>query len=125
MINDENHPKMVLATEQLFARIKHFTGRRFANGELHDLQKIVKDHRVACKLNGVNYPELVPMILHKQGGIDLVRKDLEPAGVRAALYNLIQKYPNAEPDELAHAVRTAFPHYRPSMFEDLGVASTG
>lgn len=100
------------AAQQLFERLRGFTGRQLTSTTVHDIRVLVKDHRQQCKLRGIPFPELVPLVLTKSGVIELVRRDLEPASIQTIIVNLTVKYPTVSADEIAQAVMWAFPQYQ-------------
>lgn len=111
------NPQLVAAVRQLMARLQRYRGAPMRKSTFDDINTLVKDHRRACRLRGVDFPPLTALVLVKVGAIELVRKDLEPSGLKVALFNITRKYPAVDKDELAAAVHWAFPWYRGSQVD--------
>lgn len=115
-------PDLQRAADQLFERLKYFTGLPLTKHNLHRMQEVVVDHARGCRLRGVKFPKLVPLVVEKIGGEDVgtvewVRADLEEEGIQVTIYNLAVKYPNIRPQEIVAALARTFPHYRPGHFD--------
>jgi hypothetical protein len=83
------------------------------------VQRIVRDHRLQVhETQGLEFPEVVPLVFHSVRFIQLVRRDLEAKAIQQTIMNLMQVLP-ISPKEMAIAIGVAFPDYSKSVALDL------
>ncbi len=119
--------RMQVACNQLAARLEQFRNKALNKELIDDIQRVVKQHRAESKLrDGLDFPELTPMIVPRLGTLHLVRRDLRVRDVAVVLQNITAMYPTVTSAELAQAVRWAFPAYVKALLEPvaLGQLST-
>ena len=109
-------PRLVESKRQLALKIaRHCRGKRLDQHLVHEVTQIYEDHRVAARQDGVDFPELVPLVLDEQRKINLVRRDLDQASIDNLVLEIAQDQLSNDrysPGEIARAVRRAFPHHK-------------
>ena len=109
-------PRLASSKEALARKIaEHCRGRALDRQTVHDCEEIARDHRAWARLDGVDFPELVPLVMDVQRRIRMVRRDLDRdavdnLAVELAMDQRARGY--YDPAEVARAVRRAFPHHR-------------
>lgn len=114
MIDDPNHPLMVAAAQALEHDVNRLLGRkRLNNNFMVRLDELVRAHRLKARGRGVDFPVLAAFVFPRLGSVELVRADLDRAGIKTQVLNMTAKHPTVTVEELAWALSKAFPHYRP------------
>lgn len=115
MIDDENHPHMIAAQGDLTDRIAQLTARHegvLSQRFLDEIEMLIADHRAFWRKRGIDFPRMKMLVLYRLGIMALIREDIEPQGLRNAVIKLARDNPTTTAEELAGAVREAFPHLR-------------
>jgi hypothetical protein len=116
MIDDENHPRMLAAAEDLRAALAaKFMGRpAMAEQTVVDLRSLLQEHRAKWRRLGVDFPHLVPLIIPRLGKLDLVNAALSEnrEALRIRIVSHARLHPDATAQEIALAWRLAFPDLR-------------
>lgn len=101
------------AATLLTNEVKHFCeGRPCDNATINAIEDLIKRHRAAACLHGIDFPEMVVMPFPRLGAVEIVRRDLDEKAIQTIVLNVTVKYPMVTAHELAAAVRYAFPGYR-------------
>jgi len=113
MQGTETERRMHAAAEVLARLVlKHAYGKRITLHLLGEVTYIVQNHRTKALNNGLSeFPELLPLPLVKQGRIELVRRDLDLAGVQQTIVNITVKHPKVTAQEVAFGVNYVWPWY--------------
>jgi hypothetical protein len=114
MIEDTDHPQMIIAGQDLLKRLDHLLRRkkfRLDPSTMQDMGELIDDHiKMARWKWGVVFPKLTALVIPRTGRIALCRQDTEREGVKNLALRLV--YDGAYPQEVAVAIRLAFPHFR-------------
>lgn len=114
MIEDENHPQMKIAGQALMKRLDTLIRKKrfkFDASTMQDMGELIDDHiKMARWKWGVAFPKLTALVIPRTGRIALCRADTEKQGVKNMAVRLV--YDGATPQEVAVAIRLAFPQYR-------------
>lgn len=87
-------------------------GRRCDRSTVERVRDMVQDMREIARLrDGVMIPPMHVIVFPKCGAVEIVRKDMEEAGLNIWIVNLTVKYPTITPQEIAGALKAAFPDY--------------
>jgi hypothetical protein len=113
VIDDEDHPEMRRATEELARALTLLTGRRLTGQFMIDLNGVITDHRAKWRTRGVDFPVLAAMVVPRIGAISLMRADLTSEAVASRIVQFAREHPGATSAEIAQAVAWVFPEYRP------------
>ena len=115
MTDDENHPEMARAQQDLLGGLaKIFVpGSVLTQSKLDDMFKCVGDHRAHWRGRGVDFPALVAVVVPRLGIVDLKRADVDVASVRQSIVNFVRFTPAATMEEVVAAFRAAYPDLRP------------
>lgn len=100
--------------QDMFARLNlAFAGRRFDTALVHDLEEAIRYERTQYAMRGVKVPDLTLLLLPSVPAVEIVRKDLDAAGIQRTLRRLVGKYgAMSNPGEFAACIKRAFPHHR-------------
>lgn len=131
MITEESHPAMIQAQHELLRRlgIALKDGRQELTKPLLDsLFTVIKDHRAEFRLQGVDFPVMVALVVPRLGIVEFKRADLDVASLRITIVNFVRQYqPHIKMDEVVAAFRMAYPDLRPGdIFQqhDTGIKQT-
>lgn len=97
------------------------TGGRFDRATEQAFEEIIRQHGVLFKRRyGFAFPKLVPVFIVCRDGVEIqmYRRDLDRAGIEAAIVQLYRKLAPRIADpatELARAVKRAWPDRRPDV----------
>lgn len=114
MIDDPEHPELIAAAEELRqAAVTLCVGRVISRQLLEQVIEMRDDHRTRWRLRGVDFPYMVIFCIPRVGMIDFWRADLDPAGIRTKIINLIsdptrRRLP-VSAQEVAQAIHAAYP----------------
>lgn len=114
----EDHAANRVARKMFCTLEQKVLGRPMTEGSARAAEEIVHHYTRVARASGITFPDLAVIVLPLAGGIEVVRRDLDIAGIRMMVINLTVKYPNVSVSELAHAVRTAWPHVNPGELID-------
>lgn len=121
MIDDEDHPQMRKAAAVLLDHLKKFIGLPPTGRTLRLMNDLVVTHRDKCRIVGIDFPMLTVLSIPRLGVMDLLRADLEGAPLELRIVGFARRHPQATPQEIAQAVRWAFPSYRGGMSDQDGL----
>lgn len=96
----------------LFRLLKPFIGGAFGNAALAKIDDVVQRYAEFLARHGIAFPQLKAVIFEKRGHLDLVRADLDHAGIQQLVRNAIVRFPDIAALELIAAICGAFPDYR-------------
>jgi hypothetical protein len=105
---DQDDPRMQQALRQLEFRLSCYRGLEFNLSCVESMLSIVKAHRQQWKLEGLNFPELVAIIVPRLGIFDLKRADLTPESIAMSLVNFVRDTPAATMQEVMDAFSRAY-----------------
>lgn len=86
-------------------------GRRFDNATLRKVDEVTYNYVAALSKRGINFPQLVAVVIPSKGWIALYRRDLDIGSVRTIARNLAVRFPDLHPQELAASLKGAWPDY--------------
>jgi hypothetical protein len=113
MAEEEVDPRLGSAVRSLAQKMASFcTGRPLDQQLVSDVMGIYEDHRTRARLAGIDFPEMVLLILDEQKQLRFVRRNLTPQQIDVLIQDVYTVY-KAPADEIARAIRRAFPHHRP------------
>lgn len=113
MIEDPEHPQMKRAMDELKNHMRKFLGRKLSPSHIREVGDLLAWHRRTCRQSlGVDFPVLVAFVFPRLGQIDLVRADLPHREIEQTIVNFTVKYPDVTAEEVAFALKHAFPDYR-------------
>lgn len=116
MITDEEHPAMKAAADVLKQRLgAAIGGRPLDRHALQEAVGIIAQHRWQAIRGGIDFPEMVIMPLPRHNELLLVRRDLDAANINQTIINITVAFKDVTADEIARAVRFAFPSHVPSI----------
>lgn len=96
----------------LLQRIGQFVeGRELTNTTIWAVQGIIDSHIATSRMNGLPFPDVVMIILPTPRWIQIVQRDLGPDDIMQLCRNFISQFPDLSANEIAFAIRKAFPHY--------------
>lgn len=112
--DDKIDPRLAESKDQLAQFLARFCrGRPLDRQLVADAQAMADDWRADARLEGVDFPEMVVLVMDVQRRVRLVRRDLDRAGIDNLAVELAQSQGAAyDPAEVARAVRRAFPHHQ-------------
>lgn len=114
MIEDEDHPEMVRARDELaLAMRKHIKGRVLDGGVALKAMGIIHDHRARWIARGVAFPQMTLFAVPRLGYLRVVRLDWDEAAIQTEVLNTTVVCPDVTPVELAEAIAVAWPGRRP------------
>lgn len=107
-------PRLAASVKELARKLAEFCVRRELDTQtVHDATDLCERHRTAARLRGIDFPEMVLVVLDRQKKLRFVRRDLDERGVDNLVVELAQMQGgNYDPAEIARAIRRAFPHHR-------------
>lgn len=117
MITDENDPRMRAAEAQLLTMLGLFTGTKLSNETFQQLNNMLLDHRTRWRQEGVDFPVLAALVIPRLSVVDLVNAELEGDALRVRIVGFVRRHPLARMEEVAQAVKWAFPDYKGGGFE--------
>lgn len=115
-LTDGDRRANLAAGELCSILVQHANYRRvLSKSVIQEFEQIVSDYTSLARKNGIKeFPELVVIVLPDSGGIECVRRDLTNANISVLIKNLTIKYMRTiTVQELAKAIKRAFPHYHP------------
>lgn len=116
MIDDDSHPQMHAAHQDLLRKISFVIGtvaRPLDRSLLDKLFATVKDHRIHWRMKGVDFPAMVALVVPRLGIVDFKRADLDLPSIRVSIVNFVRMNPEATMEEIVTAFRHAYPDLKP------------
>lgn len=117
IVNDVGDPRMTASLRELGIKLaNHCHGRDLDRQTIRECEEIAADHRTRAKLeDGLDFPELVVVALDQIKKIHLARRDLGQMQIDNLAVDLVTMYrgEGIAADEVARAIRRAYPHHRP------------
>lgn len=107
MTDDER----TLEQNRLALKIERFLGQPMNGRMLEKIDGILADHRQRCRMRGLDFPDVVAVVMPTAGNIDVVSRELDQKGIETLIVNLARKYPTVSRDDLAFGINRAFPGY--------------
>ena len=121
MIDDENHPLMHAAVAKLGDRLSAFVlGKRITPRLMHEVDQLIYDFRSRAKASGLAFPPVVALATPpgRPAALAFFRADLDIVGIRGAVVWFARQHPDLSSEDVAWAVRRAWPHIRPNDLVD-------
>jgi hypothetical protein len=117
LITDTDNSEAINAwAMDLFAKVNiAFVGRRLDQAAVDGIKQLIQDEAARARAEGLQVPDLVVIPLPKQNSMEIVRQDLDLAGVANTIVRIGHKYPGITPREIAWAIRQAFPGYAKAL----------
>jgi hypothetical protein len=117
-IDDEDHPAMVMAHQELLRRLGLVLGdgRNPLNKPFLDkLYDTVKEHQRECRGRGLHFPTMVALVVPRLGIVEFKRADLDISSIRISIVNFVRQHApqGVKMDEVVLAFRMAWPDLKP------------
>lgn len=111
-IGDEAVPPEVLRS---FAASlsKTINGKPLNESTVRAIEYCIEFETTRIRLKGFAFPQLKVVYFETVGWVEIVRADLEHAGIQRIVQNVIQRFPFISVRQLITSIRRAFPHYHP------------
>lgn len=116
MIDDERHPEMIRAQQDLTRQLGHVLDRgntALTTSFLDKLFGVLRDHRAQWRMRGVDFPVMVALAVPRLGIIEFKRADLDILSIRVSIVNFVRIHPKVTMDEVVTAFRVAYPGLTP------------
>lgn len=116
MIDDEAHPQMRLAHQDILRRLGAIMGEgrhQLTKPFLDSMYDAVRQHRAEWRTKGVDFPVLVALVIPRLGIIEWVRADLDISSIKIKIVNFVRFNPRASMEEVVAAFRAAYPDLKP------------
>lgn len=95
---------------ELFKQLNlRFTGRPVNASTVREVREFLSSVKTRAMLQGVAMPDLTVLPFPRRGGLEVVRQDLDVAGIERLIRRLRAKYRGVSDAEIAYAVRCGFP----------------
>jgi hypothetical protein len=92
---------------------QYCVGRKFDRQTIQDVEGIYRDHRAAARIAGIDFPEMVLVIMDVSRRLRFVRRNLDDKGIDNLCVELAKAQGiHYDPGEIARGIRRAFPHHR-------------
>lgn len=121
MIDDVDHPRMKRALLGLHERLANYLRQRFRpldETSIRELTELIADHRKNARhALGVKFPVLTALVFPRFGYVDFVRADMSQEDIETTIVNCTVKYKNITREEVAWAIKHAFPDYKPRLLQ--------
>lgn len=112
-------PRVRQAEQELGALLTGFMGAPVTDSLVAIVEEMLEEFRVTKLLGGVKMPRMRVVALPQAGFIQVWPAEMEHADIQLRLNmlvkSLMKEKRNYDPEELAKAVRRAYPDYSPSM----------
>jgi|GEM_PF-4983687 len=106
-------PRLAIVTRLMMDDLQRaILGADLNSHVLEKTREIVAYHSGKAKREGIDFPELAIMVFPKQGGIEIVNRDMDVQGIRITILNLTVKYPKISVAEIVDAVKQIWPNVR-------------
>lgn len=86
-----------------------FFGKGLYDKVIDQLQQM----QAKCRLQGIDFPRLVPIVLPSEQVISFHRADLDRSAIQTLAMNFTVIFANMRMAEIASAIHAAYPDYRP------------
>lgn len=110
-MRDMTEDEGTIEQKRLTARIVLFLGRDMTGRNIEKIEEVIKEHRRGCRMRGLNFPELVAIVMPTSGNLEIIPREQDRAGIETLIVNLARKWPSVTADELGFAINRAFPEY--------------
>lgn len=114
----QGDPRLAAAVTALGKFLVQFTGAPITEGLIKTIQEHVDDFRVTARLRGIDMPKMVVVAFPHAGFIQVWPREQEAKDLNLRLVSLIRQFKAqgrpCDPEELAKAIRRAYPEYSPS-----------
>lgn len=112
-------PKLLEAEQELGVILAQFMGGPVTENMIRAIEDTIEEFRVHKLLSGVKMIKMRVVALPQSGFIQIWPAEMEHKDIQLRISNLIKALQRQErpfePEELAKAVRRAYPDYSPSM----------
>ncbi len=117
---------VVEAGAHLLRLMHRFMGKPMNQSTVDVVCEMITVHRTFWKRSrGVDFPEVVPVVLPRARFIQLVRRDLDRDGVARIIVALGREVPGVTMEDIAAGIARAFPDYgRSSYYDNLNLPNT-
>ncbi len=109
--DDEAVPQEAL--EHFAEHMKRFMNADITSHNMERLQQAVDDEVARMRQRFKRFPKMVVVFLEHRGFVQVLRADLEHAGIQRVIQNIIRVYPQISPVEIMVAIRRSYPKYHP------------
>jgi len=109
MIDDEEHPHYIACMREMDRRINKFYQWPVTELTLNAIQDELARHRITCRRNGVDFPEVVVIGLPRSNTIYVRRRDLNKDGIANLVIHMTKADPPPTAEEIAIAIHRAYP----------------
>ena len=109
MLDDEKDPAVEVELAGLTEGLQSWLGEDLDSETLHLLFEYIEEHRINARKRGINFPRLTAMVVPRLGWIKLVRVELDEVNIRRAVLALLRECPQITREEVALAVKKAWP----------------
>lgn len=116
--DDENNPAVCVELAGLTEGLRSWLSETLDGEALQMLFDFVETHQENARRKGINFPKMVALVIPRLGHIKLVRADLTEINRRRAVISLLRECPSANREEVARAVKRAWPHVGTSTLID-------
>lgn len=116
MIEDEDHPQMVRAHQELMSRLGYVLekgDKKLDKYLMKDMYDVVKQHREQCRTRGIDFPALVALVVPRFGIVEWKRADLDLASIKVSIVNFVRFHPQVPMAEVVQTFRRAWPSLKP------------
>lgn len=110
MLDDENDPAVISELSGLAEGLNSWLGEPLDLESLQMLHDFIEEHRINARRRGVNFPALTALVIPRLGWIKIVRLELNEVNIRRAVIGLLRECPNVSREEIAKAVKRAWPN---------------
>lgn len=107
------------AQVELHQKLKKFLHREWDESTFRQLDEMVHSFAVGKRLQGVDFPQLTAIVLPARRHIRLARRELDHVGIQNHIRSLINLWPDLRAEEIAPAIKRAWPSYDPSVAEEV------
>lgn len=111
-------PRMILAEQQLGKILTQFMGAPITESVIKLAEETVEEWRAHCRIHGLNVPPVRVVAFPKAGYIQVWPVDMTDQDFKIRVKNLLKGLQdnnrNCDPNEIAKALRRAYPEYSPS-----------
>lgn len=117
---DTQDPRVTASLKLLGTRLSNFLYFPFDGRTVELMERIVQEHRAEFKRDhGYEFPPLVPFVLPSVKFIVFYRADLEDQAIHDKMLMLLRQFAERKAKvseiELAFAIKSCWPHYRPPI----------
>lgn len=118
MHQDEDDPAVCMELVGLTEGLSSWLGEDLDSNELLSIQEFIEEHRKNAKRKGIDFPKLIVLVIPRLGWIKVVREDLTELNLRRAVIALLRECPSVNREEIAEAIKRAWPYRGTSTLID-------